>query len=509
MRRPASPAARRALALYDDAPRGDRFHVRFRWWTCPFDAIEAQVPASGRVLEVGCGHGLLSLFLALSSPQRSVSGVDIDEHKIALARRAVAHLRPGEADATFATVEPAGFAEGRYDAIVIADVLYLLGAAARQVLLQQCVDHLDDGGVLLVKETDRLPRWKGAITVAQERLATGVLRITEGDEVEFAPPAELAAPLVAAGLDVTVERVDRGYLHPHVLIIARRAAQDRSSGGAPPRSGRSGSGSRERSMSTANPEALGVEVQPDDAYFDLMAEVAETHWWYRARRAWLRQELGPHLARGERAIDIGCGTGDAVATLAELGADPVAGTDLSEHVLEGVVRQEGAPAVLRSLAEQLPFADRCAATLISMDVIEHLDDDVVALREYRRLLRPGATVLLTVPAYQWIWSEHDDRAAHRRRYSRQRLVVAVKAAGFEVDRVTYLFSFLVPLAAVVRKTPLRRFFPATDEETSAMHPAIEKVLALLATIERRIGAHVDLPFGLSILLVGHVPDRAR
>jgi ubiquinone/menaquinone biosynthesis C-methylase UbiE len=259
-------------------------------------------------------------------------------------------------------------------------------------------------------------------------------------------------------------------------------------------------------MSTANAEAPGVGHQPDDAYFDLMAEVADTHWWYRARRAWLRQELGPHLARGEPAYDIGCGTGDAMATLTELGARPVVGTDLSEHVLGWVVRRDDPPTVLKSLAERLPFADRSASTLISMDVIEHLDDDVVALREYRRLLQPGGTVFLTVPAYQWIWSEHDDRAAHRRRYSRQRFVTAVRAAGFEVDRVTYFFSFLVPIAAVVRKTPLRRFFPATDEEASAMHPLLEKVLAMLSTLERRLGARVDLPFGLSILIVGHVPD---
>ena len=86
-------------------------------------------------------------------------------------------------------------------------------------------------------------------------------------------------------------------------------------------------------MTTVNPEALGVEVQPDDRYFDIMAEVSETHWWYRARRAWLRQELGPRMATGERAYDVGCGTGDAMATLTELGATAVAGTDLSSHVL--------------------------------------------------------------------------------------------------------------------------------------------------------------------------------
>lgn len=224
MRRPTSSAARRAIALYGDAPRGDRFHVRMRWWTCPFAAVEAQVPAAGRVLEVGCGHGLLSLYLALVGPGRSVTGVDIDIHKIALAADAAAHLHPGEADVAFAVVAPDGFAPGTYDAIVIADVLYLLAADARQALLARCVEHLAPGGVLLVKETDRRPRWKGTITVAQEWLATRVLRITEGDEVTFAAPSVFVDQLRAAGLAVSLERIDRGYLHPHVLIVGHAPA---------------------------------------------------------------------------------------------------------------------------------------------------------------------------------------------------------------------------------------------------------------------------------------------
>lgn len=221
-------AGARAIDLYHEAPRGDRFHVRFRWRTCPFPAVEREVPRRGRVLEVGCGHGVLSLYLALQSPQRDVLGVDIDADKILLARAAAAELpKVDVADAgpsvRFETVAPGEFADGSFDAIVIADVLYLLPAAARAALLEACVDHLAPEGVLVVKEADRVPRWKGAITVGQELLATRVLRITEGDEVEFAPPAAFVRQLEARGLHVAQRRVDRGYLHPHVLITARSA----------------------------------------------------------------------------------------------------------------------------------------------------------------------------------------------------------------------------------------------------------------------------------------------
>src|SRR5205085_11501425 len=74
---PRSTAARRAIALYDTAPRGDRFHVRARWWSAPLVDVERAAPVHGRILEIGCGHGLLSLYLALSAPGRHVTGVDI------------------------------------------------------------------------------------------------------------------------------------------------------------------------------------------------------------------------------------------------------------------------------------------------------------------------------------------------------------------------------------------------------------------------------------------------
>lgn len=231
MRGPSSRAAKRAISLYRDAPRGDRFHVRGRWWSCPFDAVERAVPLDGRVLEVGCGHGLLSAYLALSSPEREVLGVDIDEHKIELARAAAANLSPGEAQLSFARVEPGEFADGRWDTIVIADVLYLLAPDDERALLQAMVDHLDEGGSIVVKETDVLPRWKFAINRAQEYAATRILRITQGETLDFEPARSLATALEAMGLDARVERVDRGYPHPHALVVAtqRLAATDESS----------------------------------------------------------------------------------------------------------------------------------------------------------------------------------------------------------------------------------------------------------------------------------------
>jgi 2-polyprenyl-3-methyl-5-hydroxy-6-metoxy-1,4-benzoquinol methylase len=216
-----SPGARATFALYGNAPFGDRFHIRVRWITCPIETLEQRVPRSGRVLDVGCGHGLVSLYLAMCSPSREVVGVDIDEHKIELAKEAASGLEAGSV--TFAVANDGSLPPGPWDAVVVTDVLYLLDPEARARLLVQCAAAVRPGGVLLVKETDTSPRWKHRVAAAQEVLATRVLRITEGTDLDYASSADLAAQLTAAGLDVSIDRLDRGYLHPHVLVSGRRA----------------------------------------------------------------------------------------------------------------------------------------------------------------------------------------------------------------------------------------------------------------------------------------------
>ncbi len=213
------------LSLWDDAPIGDRFHTRARWWTAPFAALELEVPLSGDVLEIGCGHGVFSTYLAVTSRARRVVGVDIDADKIALARHAASHLEPGEGDLHF-DVTPSGAVpriEGGWRAIVFADVLYLLSRDRREALLRSCAEALAPGGLLVVKEVDTEPRAKAAISQAQEVVATRVLRITDGDDLDFPSATELEAVLAGSGLDTMTKRIDHGYLHPHCVVLGTRA----------------------------------------------------------------------------------------------------------------------------------------------------------------------------------------------------------------------------------------------------------------------------------------------
>ena len=143
----------RAVELFAGAPRATRLHTRLRWWWCPFPVIEAEVPKVGDVLEVGCGHGLLSLYLGLESPARRVVGVDIDSAKIAEAKEAAGRLRPGEADVSFEAVDPGyvpreylGRDRDRRCAVPAAP------SQTEQSLLDAAARALRPGGALVVKE---------------------------------------------------------------------------------------------------------------------------------------------------------------------------------------------------------------------------------------------------------------------------------------------------------------------------------------------------------------------
>jgi len=243
----------------------------------------------------------------------------------------------------------------------------------------------------------------------------------------------------------------------------------------------------------------------DERYFDVMATQAQVHWWYRARRALVTQMLAGELPATARVIDVGCGTGDNLAALDAAAGGPVVGVELSPYAVRHAPRSPGGGIrVGVARAEHLPFPDACADLVTSMDVIEHLDDDA-ALADYRRVLRPGGKLLLTVPAYQWLWSDHDVWAAHRRRYSRRTLRAAVEQAGFRPGRVTYFNSFLVPPAAVLRRTPARHLVKGEQDEVGAANPTVDRLMTGLATMERKWARHHQVPFGLSIACLATRP----
>jgi 2-polyprenyl-3-methyl-5-hydroxy-6-metoxy-1,4-benzoquinol methylase len=172
------------------------------------------------VLEVGCGHGLFALHLALTG--REVTGIDIDPLKIEHAQQAAAVARGRGATCEFAVAPPGHVPAGPWDAVVIVDVLYLLDEGGQEALVKACAGELAEPGVLVVKEMAPTPRWKATWNRVQETLSVRVLRITAGRHLTFVPPGVVGGWMKAAGLAVRAVRIDQDCVHPHHLLVGSR-----------------------------------------------------------------------------------------------------------------------------------------------------------------------------------------------------------------------------------------------------------------------------------------------
>lgn len=222
--RPGRRRPEGVAAAYADESWTTRAHTVVRWATSPMDSVQRELPERGSVLEIGCGHGMFSLTAALGSAGRRVLGADIDGAKLVEARRAAAAAGLGTERLEFLEVEPDWRppTEQLYDAVVILDVLYLLGVSGAVDLTRAAARVVRPGGRLLVKEMDTELRWKARFCAAQEFAATKLTHVTAGSTVELVPLDMLRSAMQDEGLRVDVRRLDRHRPWPHALLVGTR-----------------------------------------------------------------------------------------------------------------------------------------------------------------------------------------------------------------------------------------------------------------------------------------------
>jgi SAM-dependent methyltransferase len=237
-----------------------------------------------------------------------------------------------------------------------------------------------------------------------------------------------------------------------------------------------------------------------EAYLE-MSETETEHWWFRGRRNVLRSVLQrlamPQLAR---VLEVGSGTGGNLDMLAELGS--VSGLEMDATALALSVKRTGGRFDLRAgrCPDDIPFDNRVFDLICFLDCLEHIPDDLGSLTRMRALLAPGGSVVVTVPAYQWLWSAHDEYLHHYRRYNRASLMECAKAAGYRVECITYFNTLLFPLAVAARMSDrlLRRNRSSGDAvPAKPLNAALYRVF----TTESQWLAYGTLPFGMSLLAV--------
>lgn len=232
--------------------------------------------------------------------------------------------------------------------------------------------------------------------------------------------------------------------------------------------------------------------------FHQMAQLEETHWWFLGRRAILNQVLSKlPLAPGADILEAGCGTGGNLAMLARYGA--VHAMELDATSL-AYATARGIGTVLRGkLPDEIPF-DKKFDLIVLLDVLEHVEEDEKTLATLASRLKPGGWLVLTVPAYQFLYGPHDAMHHHFRRYNRSGLKTLLVGKGVQITLLSYFNTFLFPLVAAVRLA--RKLVPARESDLSQSRCTLcNSFLAALFGAERHLIRVAPLPFGVSLVAV--------
>lgn len=237
----------------------------------------------------------------------------------------------------------------------------------------------------------------------------------------------------------------------------------------------------------------------DRAIYDRMAEIDAEHWWFAARRrivAALIARQAP-LGPGARILEVGAGTGSNLAMLQGLGQVDAIEPDEAARALAS---QRGGFAVGGGmLPDGVALQDGRYDLIVLLDVLEHIERDRASLRVLRTKLAPGGRLVLTVPAAPWLWSAHDVKHHHKRRYTRQSLLDTLFDGGFEVRHISHFNTLLYPVVAAARI--LGRITRREQEDDAMPARGVNALLEHIFAAERYWVTRAALPFGVSLLAV--------
>lgn len=230
---------------------------------------------------------------------------------------------------------------------------------------------------------------------------------------------------------------------------------------------------------------------------EMLIDLERWHFWFTARRDLTLRLLGREAAgRALSILDAGCGSGSMVQLVQR--GHRVTGLDLRPEGLSKTRREVPTARLVRAEATQLPFTESAFDAILLLDLLEHVDDETL-LGEAARVLRPGGFVLLTAPAFPWLWSHRDEAAGHLRRYTRKGLKSLLERAHLPAHDLSYYQCLLFPLVALGRLAG--RGGPALRDLEDRPRPWINAILGWVNRLEVRAGGRVRWPFGSSLVAV--------
>ncbi len=233
--------------------------------------------------------------------------------------------------------------------------------------------------------------------------------------------------------------------------------------------------------------------------YDIETNVERFHWWFVGRRELLRFILmSLKVSKGSVALEVGCGTGANLSTPGSAGLYAI-GLDRSTYAL-ALVRAKEELHLLAGDLNSLPFKTESVGLIIAMDILEHLDDDARGISESYRVLKENGLLILTVPAFKFLWGIQDRVTGHKRRYTRKQIVNRLKEMGFDILRSSY-FNFFLFFPILVARWVIRFLHLKIESENEINSPSINLLLKVLFSVEIHVLKYFSFPFGVSIFCI--------
>lgn len=232
-----------------------------------------------------------------------------------------------------------------------------------------------------------------------------------------------------------------------------------------------------------------------------LANREKTYWWHIGRlkiiESYLRQ--AKNNSGDVKILNVGCGTGGTIATLESYGKTD--NVDISDEAIK-FMSSNGHRGVVKVDGIELPFDSKTYDIVGAFDVLEHIDEQVDALMEWKRVIKDSGAIVITVPAYQWLWSGHDIALHHKRRYTVKRLAEAGKKAGLRPYKISYAIAFSTPLIIGFRLSA-KLLRQKIGPETSYVDVPIwmNSLFSRLLVLEAKLHKFINLPFGTSVIVI--------